>query len=398
MRVSSTVRITNTLTNPHIWVIGLITAGIAVLYYASPIGLLEYSPLPRFMELFEFNYSVSGFLFLIPFLYSALVFEWKGAVLTWLFCLVIIVPRVLMFLPSSKSLLSNVLFLFVPFAIAVILRFYKVKITEKVLLNPHFWIISFMIAALTVMYYASIFPFEVILSWNWLQPIEFFEFNYNINGLLFFIPILYSAIVFRWQVTIFFWLISVLIVLPRIQYFSLGLAALATNIIFLLVPLIILIYISLERKWRDRERQASNEREIERQSFISQIFKAQENERQKIARELHDGPTQTLLVLATRANDLNSCDTRNNSSNLREQAQWIKDMALSVSEELRRLSLDLRPGMLDNLGLIPALRWLAKNLTQDGIDTSVEIKGEVVRLPSEVDINIFRIVQEALNR
>lgn len=195
----------------------------------------------------------------------------------------------------------------------------------------------------------------------------------------------------------FFWLISVLIVLPRIQYFSLGLAALATNIIFLLVPLIILIYISLERKWRDRERQASNEREIERQSFISQIFKAQENERQKIARELHDGPTQTLLVLATRANDLNSCDTRNNSSNLREQAQWIKDMALSVSEELRRLSLDLRPGMLDNLGLIPALRWLAKNLTQDGIDTSVEIKGEVVRLPSEVDINIFRIVQEALN-
>lgn len=271
------------------------------------------------------------------------------------------------------------------------------KRTVKVTHNPHIWAIIFIILGLSFIYYADFFFFNLQNSWPWLRQLKLFEFNYDLHGILFTIPVIYATLIFWWRGALVTWLISLAIILPQILYYLPDTTSLFSNILFLLVPLMVVIYISIELNWRDKERKSLTEREIERQSFISQIFKAQEVERQWLARELHDGPTQTLLVMATRAQVLSSHENVKNVSQSREQAQWIKDTAISVSEELRRLSLDLRPGILDDLGLIPAIRWLVSNLNQDGINARIKFEGKSRKLSSEVDINIFRIIQEALN-
>ncbi|GAI30979.1 unnamed protein product, partial [marine sediment metagenome] len=86
------------------------------------------------------------------------------------------------------------------------------------------------------------------------------------------------------------------------------------------------------------------------------------------------------------------------ASEVRKHAEWIRNTILQVSEDIRRLSRDLRPSLLDNMGLVPALRWLLNRLGQeDGIVTEMAVSGVERKLPSEIEVSIFRIVQEALN-
>ena len=73
-------------------------------------------------------------------------------------------------------------------------------------------------------------------------------------------------------------------------------------------------------------------------------------------------------------------------------------MIISVSQDLRRLSIDLRPTVLDDLGLIPSLRWLVDTFQQEsGTQASIEITGQPKPLTKKKTVLIFRIVQEALN-
>ena len=267
--------------------------------------------------------------------------------------------------------------------------------TIRIFYNPHFWTIFCIIVAIALIYYRVDYLFDKQLSW--LMQLEVFEFNYRMHGILFTIPFIYAVLIFWWRGALLTWFISVAIIIPRIIYFHQDSGAIVINILYLLMPMVTVFYFSIEMNWRKKERRILAEREAERQDYMSQIFKAQENERQRLARELHDDTTQTLLVIATRAQSLSSQDNVKSVPQSREQAEWIKDTALSVSDELRRLSLDLRPGILDNLGLVPSLRWLVTSLSQDGINTRLEISGSVRDLSSEADINIFRIVQEALN-
>ena len=266
---------------------------------------------------------------------------------------------------------------------------------NKIISSPHFWAIIVMILALSLIYYYSIFYPDN--RWLWFRRLEVFEFRNDMHGILFFIPFIYSAFIFWWQGALVTWLVIIALVIPRIFYFEPDPFSLITNLLYFMIPLMIVIYISMRLKWRAKERQTLEDREAERQSFMVQIFKAQEEERQRIARELHDDTTQTLLVLATHAESLSNHENVKTITKSKSEALWIRDTAISVSNELRRLSLDLRPGILDNLGLIPALRWLANNLSVDGISTRFEITGIERRFPPEVEIHLFRIVQEALN-
>jgi two-component system sensor histidine kinase DegS len=138
--------------------------------------------------------------------------------------------------------------------------------------------------------------------------------------------------------------------------------------------------------------------EKERQVYMSQIFKAQEDERRRIARELHDDTIQELLVIANRAQTLVSGDGNETTVGMRERAEWIRDAILHLLENLRRLSLDLRPSVLDDIGLVPALRLMVDHLNQeDEINTKMVVQGTEKKLRPEAEVTIFRIVQEALN-
>lgn len=268
------------------------------------------------------------------------------------------------------------------------------------LYNTHFWAIALIVLFLTVFYYQNFIFGHRVLSYFWY--LELYEFNYNLIGSLFLVPLIYSAVVFRWQGTVFMWLISMAIILPQILTFRNDLVSHVTNIFYLLIPLIIAIYISLQLGWRDRERKAlaerESERELERQNYLSQIFKAQEDERKRISQEIHDDPIQKLAGVASLTQMLARDKALENIPVLKQRSEYIRDTIISISHDLRRLSIDLRPTVLDDLGLIPSIYWLVDRFKQEsGVNAQFEIIGESRELSKKITVLIFRIVQEALN-
>ena len=132
-----------------------------------------------------------------------------------------------------------------------------------------------------------------------------------------------------------------------------------------------------------------------RGQLFKQAISAQEEERKRIARELHDDTSQTLTALLYAAEEgLDMADlaaVRKKLFNMRELAQRTLD-------GVHKLLFDLRPSMLDHLGLVPALRWYAQSrLEPKGTRVVIEQIGEAPRLPPEVEIGLFRVVQEAIN-
>ena len=136
-----------------------------------------------------------------------------------------------------------------------------------------------------------------------------------------------------------------------------SISSLMTNITALLMPFLVVSIVAFELKWRRKDRKIFAEREVERQVYIAKVLESQENERRRIAQELHDDTIQTLLVIANRAEALIPSGD-DGIGEVRRNAEWIRDTTLEAVEGLRRASLDLRPSILDDLGLVPALRWL----------------------------------------
>jgi signal transduction histidine kinase len=131
--------------------------------------------------------------------------------------------------------------------------------------------------------------------------------------------------------------------------------------------------------------------------YITQITRAQEDERLRISRELHD---ETAQILASLSRDVASlvADESELPQALAQRLQKLGSVADSALEEVRRFSQDLRPSILDDLGLIPALEWLLSNLEkQCNIETSMSINGKQRRLTPEKELILFRIAQEALS-
>jgi len=129
--------------------------------------------------------------------------------------------------------------------------------------------------------------------------------------------------------------------------------------------------------------------------YVQQITSAQEEERKRVARELHDDTAQSLVVLSRQIDKLMSAQPP-----LTKDLTPIENLASqvdSILDGVRRFSQDLRPSVLDDLGLIPALEWLASDLSEHfGIVVSVEVTGTERRFPPEMELLLFRISQEAL--
>ncbi|MGQ9573076.1 MAG: sensor histidine kinase [Dehalococcoidia bacterium] len=131
--------------------------------------------------------------------------------------------------------------------------------------------------------------------------------------------------------------------------------------------------------------------------YLQQVTRAQEHERQRIAQEIHDETAQSLLLMAQRLDRLASTVSRWRHKDVASELQEVRGVAVRALTELRRLAQDLRPRILDDMGLLPALEWLADDLTQQyGIEASVEANGTLPRLSEEAQLLIFRIAQEAL--
>ncbi|MCD6230577.1 MAG: PAS domain-containing protein [Dehalococcoidia bacterium] len=132
--------------------------------------------------------------------------------------------------------------------------------------------------------------------------------------------------------------------------------------------------------------------------YVQQITKAQEEERARIARELHDELAQSLLLLTQGLDFLTSTEEEKLSGEpLIQSLEKLHSQAIGALEDLRRCVQDLRPPILDQLGLLATLEWMAEDLTQKyGLDIQVKMIGSERGLPTEIELLLFRIAQEAL--
>lgn len=131
-----------------------------------------------------------------------------------------------------------------------------------------------------------------------------------------------------------------------------------------------------------------------RGELFNYAINAQEDERRRIARDLHDDTSQALAALIYSTEEI--LEMRNPPA-IRERLENLRDLAQHTLDGVHKLIFDLRPTMLDHLGLVPALRWLAKSrLESRGVRTTIEVNSELRRLPAELETAIFRVLQEAI--
>ena len=136
------------------------------------------------------------------------------------------------------------------------------------------------------------------------------------------------------------------------------------------------------------------ERDDRRAELLKRFLSAQEGERMRIARELHDETCQTISAMSFR---LESALGDLPAGEPRERLVEVKGLAGRALDDLHRVIFDLRPSVLDDLGLLAAVRWYAaRHLEPLGITVKCEFEDVESRVPQDVATAVFRIVQEAL--
>jgi len=127
------------------------------------------------------------------------------------------------------------------------------------------------------------------------------------------------------------------------------------------------------------------------------VWKVQEDERRRLARELHDGLGQTLTALTNQLGRLQQKLDGQASAELASRLADSVEMARQALNDCRELSRLLRPPVLDDLGLPAALSWLARTLEQrTGLHVELALEGLEERLDPDLETLVFRLVQEAL--
>jgi two-component system sensor histidine kinase UhpB len=132
-------------------------------------------------------------------------------------------------------------------------------------------------------------------------------------------------------------------------------------------------------------------------ALSAKVITAQEEERKRIARELHDDTSQSLATLLIALERMDSAIPPG-LVDLKERLASARALTAETIDGLRALVVYLRPLLLDDLGLVPAIRWYAGNrLGPEGIDLEFEAPADPPRMSPEAETALFRIAQEAIN-
>lgn len=132
-----------------------------------------------------------------------------------------------------------------------------------------------------------------------------------------------------------------------------------------------------------------------RSQFLSDLFSSIEADRRRTASELHDGVGQSLTILIS---GLRSAASEIRDEGIQQRCHHLQELAVQVLDDVKRLSLGLRPAILDDLGLVAALEKLTRE-TQNHHSLSAELvitSARPDRLAPEIETGVFRIAQEAL--
>ncbi len=138
-------------------------------------------------------------------------------------------------------------------------------------------------------------------------------------------------------------------------------------------------------------------KEAARSELLKKVIGAQEEERRRIARELHDETSQALTALVV-GMETAALTPGMEKGGVQEKLAELRELAVETLEDVHRLIYDLRPSVLDVLGLVAGLSWYADSrLLPEGVRVRVMVTGEEKRLPAEVETALFRIGQEAIS-
>ena len=142
------------------------------------------------------------------------------------------------------------------------------------------------------------------------------------------------------------------------------------------------LYAELQRKERLRG------------ELLRKVIAAQEEERKRIARDLHDDTSQALTALLYAVDE--ALELRD-PAEIRQTLQGMRTVSQRTLDGVHKLIFDLRPSLLDHLGLVPALRWFAQSrLEPVHVRLLIEDTPAPRRLPAEIETVLFRVVQEAV--
>ncbi|NMB12265.1 MAG: histidine kinase [Firmicutes bacterium] len=135
----------------------------------------------------------------------------------------------------------------------------------------------------------------------------------------------------------------------------------------------------------------------EKSILATRIIQAQEDERRRVARDIHDGPAQSMANVVLRAEICERLlDAERNE--LAQELAELKTMVKKTLVDVRRIIFNLRPMALDDLGLAPTLRRFMESVREEtGIAADLIVLGKEQRLPQTVEVTVFRLIQEAVN-
>ncbi|WP_042354025.1 sensor histidine kinase [Bacillus rubiinfantis] len=135
-----------------------------------------------------------------------------------------------------------------------------------------------------------------------------------------------------------------------------------------------------------------------KQDFGLKIIEAQEEERKRLSREIHDGPAQMLANVIVRSDLIDRVYRENGPEASFQEIQSFKKMVRAALYEVRRIIYDLRPMALDDLGLVPTLRKYLRTIEEYHNNSEIEFEniGLESRLPAKYEVALFRLIQESV--
>jgi len=214
----------------------------------------------------------------------------------------------------------------------------------------------------------------------------------SLERVLFLIPVMYAALVFKGRGGLIALAIAAAILIPRAVVSSAYLDHSISEVVGVTTVGALLVGAITQQR---NELEAQKRMRESLHQYVWQVLSAQEDERRRISLELHDETAQALLLTCQRLDRLTSVN-RNLPEPVAEELRALRASTVETLTDLRRLTQNLRPRILDDHGLVPALEWLADHLREQyAIETQVH-SNPLPGCSSQTQLLLFRVAQEAL--
>lgn len=252
-----------------------------------------------------------------------------------------------------------------------------------------FWVVQGLVLVLSAIH----FLLEASEKWTptpglFLLPIS-----------MLFIPVVYAALNFGVEGALPTGLLCVALSLPNVFLFHDGpqrIGVLAQLTLLLVLGVIVAARVDREQRAKEKAETANRglqDAQDSLRSYVQLAMRAQESERQRLSRELHDETIQDLVVVR---NSLR--DPYQPGESLDQRVRLAEGRIDRSIDGIRRLCRALRPSILDDLGLIPAIEALTAEVgSHSTLDVSMAVEGTPTRLQAEAELAVYRVVQEALH-